>query len=631
MKYIYLNILIFCFTTFFTQEPGANFDFGKYEKIPEIVDGKLMNPMKKMPKDRIWFDASQKKDIQNFHTVYHPSKDILNDTTSKSINGEYVAFRNLAFPSETKPYTFYSNYVTNREWKFFERYVIDSISRRIISDYLDDYTFSTPTYNIHGEELDYNRWHLNWKNRIDYTQSDENDIYSMIVQQTYPKSERIDRRSNQFEVDARKIVYEYYEIDYPNIPKSENINTTLDYYKKTTIEGNYKLFDFVNNKRVNIYRDSLLWIQDTSLYALNNIEDGLVAHYNSHPYFENYPVTSINDPISNAYLHWLEKLHQKYLNRNNIPLVVKYSLPQTPPEVCESCKEIEIESFDLSNWKVTNKEYKEFVDYVTDSIAREIIAYDYEHFKILCYDEYGHELDLSECNLDYSQKIDWKRKSIFPYKVKIEEKTEKKKAPYGILNDLYYFQSQGDTNLIDKRKLYFEYYHYDFKTASLDFPRTAISERNFIEGYIASANCDNVVFSYPSFSENDICIRGREPLYRMKNLNLSYIDKNCRSTDIFSHEDRSQFILPESLNIYPYINDVRYNISYIKNGICQEELYNIISFENYDDVAKYIDTNLCPVILDYEFIPKEYDFDSNPDALIIVISYHQFVLLNGKT
>jgi hypothetical protein len=43
-----------------------------------------------------------------------------------------------------------------------------------------------------------------------------------------------------------------------------------------------------------------------------------------------------------------------------------------------------------------------------------------------------------------------------------------------------------------------------------------------------------------------------------------------------------------------------------------------------DTVCKVVDCDRCPQIFDWEAIPQEYDFKSEPDALITDISYLQF-------
>lgn len=627
-KPIFLFLFLCCQAYLNAQEPGAHFDFGSYHKSLKTIEGKLQNPIKKLPKDRIWEEREFATGNTKSSITYHLSRDIYGDTTSASINGELVRFRYVPYPSEVKPYSVYSTYITNNDWKYFLRYVQDSISRRILSLELDPYLFCNPEASKNEYDIAEGTCTLNWQTPIIYDRKITNNHLNYLAMMAYPMHERIDYKSERFEVDARKLVYRYTLIDYAQLKNKWNIKTSLDFDYLTKTSETKEFFEFAMSQNVNIYRDSLLWIKDTSLFSINNIEDGLVKHYNSNPFFKNFPVVGINEPIAAAYLHWLEKLHQKYLDKSNIPLVVKYVLPENACDETLQNKEVTVESFSLSNWKVTNKDYKEFVDYVTDSVARFMICDNYPDLMKRCYDEYGEQKEYYNCNLNYDIKIDWKNKTFFPFQKEKEGKIETIKAPFGLLSELFYYEIANDTNKIDKRKLNYTYYQYDFKTASLDFKRNTVSEERTTEFFIQNDGsfCNHLRLIEPTITKDEGCFRGKQPYDRMLNLNLSYYNDNCRSTDIFSHYDRSLFIDRKLGTIYPSVNNTTFTYNCIKKGFCAEEVEAILATSEVTNemYARYIDTVLCPCNYEDKSVPKEYDFDTNPDALITAISYWQF-------
>jgi hypothetical protein len=627
-KPAFLFLFLCCQGYFYAQEPGAHFDFGTYHKNPKVFNGKLQNPIKKLPKDRIWLERESSTGNAKSATIYHLSRDIYGDTTSVSENGEFIRFRNVPFPSEVKPYTVYSNYVTNNDWRYFVRYVQDSISRRILSLEYDPYLFCNPEADKYEQDIEEGNCNLNWKTPIIYDRNVTKNHSKYLAMMIYPMHERIDYKSERFEVDARKLVYRYTLIDYAQLKEKWKIKTSLDFDYLTKTNQTKEFFEFTMTQNVNIYRDSLLWIKDTSLYTMNNIEDGLVKHYNSNPYFKNFPVVGINEPIAAAYLHWLEKLHQKYLDKNKVPLVVKYVLPENTCDETLQNKEVIIESFSLSNWKVTNKDYKEFVDYVTDSIARYIIYEKYPDLMITCFDEYGEKKSIYESFINYDIKIDWKNKTFFPIQKEIAGKIETIKPPVGFLSGFYYNEVANDTNKINKRKLNYSFNQYDFKTASLDFKRNAVSEERTTEFFIQNDGsfCNHLRLIEPTITKDEGCFRGKQPYDRMRNLNLSYYNDNCRSTDLFSHYDRSLFIDRKLGTIYPSVNNTTFTYNCIKKGYCSEEVEAILATSEVTNemYARYIDTVLCPCNYEDESVPKEYDFDTNPDALITAISYWQY-------
>jgi len=71
-----------------------------------------------------------------------------------------------------------------------------------------------------------------------------------------------------------------------------------------------------------------------------------------------------------------------------------------------------VQPFFIKNYEVTNFEYRQFVDYVKDSIGREILSEEIDslvYSKIITYDSLGEELPEEEWLLNYDYEIDWRK------------------------------------------------------------------------------------------------------------------------------------------------------------------------------------------------------------------------------
>ena len=95
--------------------------------------------------------------------------------------------------------------ITNNEYREFVYYVRDSIARRLLGEVNQDFliTEDPKTGEVYDEP------HINWKEKIDW-KSDEQDIRDALEEIFIPKEERFYGRK---EIDARKLIYEYFWID----------------------------------------------------------------------------------------------------------------------------------------------------------------------------------------------------------------------------------------------------------------------------------------------------------------------------------------------------------------------------------------------------------------------------------
>ena len=567
MKNLLLIISIFHLYHFKAQL--FEFDFGVYNKKVEITKNESVSIIKGniFKKEMEGIFLIQKDDDYNYlktpneNIKIHLSTTLHNDTTSVSYKNEYLNIR----PAELsgKPITYlHQRYVTNSEWNSFKQYVKDSIARRILAYEFPD-NFLIEKFDQEGELMDEYAWDLNWEKKFRYNSTDprreENYEYATILAQMFfNESERINEKK---EIDSRKLSYEY-----------------------TNLNGDLEI--------VNIYRDSTLWVNEIDIKKVHNVDDILVSTYNSYSYFDDKPVTGINAEQAKGYLAWKQKFHQKELDKNQIPLKVIYTLP-TLNEINESKIEnqtISIPHIDLNKWRVTNKDYSQFVKYVLDSIAFRILGIEFpEEFLVETYDDELFVKDESDWHINYYP-------YTFPYR-----KTRRNIRDYPeYISTLRNYNF--DYNNPNPKSLNMQHYFYDFKNASItgEFinPRLSsyASELKILE-IDEGIECEKLIY----YSCKNLNKDGR-PI--CKDLLLGNTNIKCYNNDVRSHLDRSKFIIKELINVYP-------GIKYRSNRILDTYDSNSGDYIPFED-------NLSDTI-------KSYNFNESPDKLITNITYGQFV------
>lgn len=590
MKTLPLLFLALTFMVGYSQQPGEQIDFGKYNSSTDVP------PIKKNPKNREFRLIDETKKLDLSLCKVHHSRVFKGDTTSMSYQGYFVEFIPKRVEKTKPEFAYTTDYVTNEDWNTFEKYCFDSITRLVLGWESGSDIWMIPQYYENGNLLDKSEWKLNWNTKLERSKLEGETLYT-IAYNYFPESERINRLR---QIDPRKVQYEYYWLDIRKPSHSAKVD-------EEALRSHPEFPTYIIKEVSSLYRDSTAWIKDTSLNYFNNIEDGIVTHYNHDPYFKDMPVSGITQPQARGFLHWMEWNHNVKLEELGIPYYVKYELP-TIEEVYNPLPVIEIPSFSLDEWQITNKEYKAFVDYVADSIAHKILAFEIDPLIYLkpTLNEFGEEMYEEELPINWKSKINWKRKTG-------AKGYDGEKPPYGVIADMFYPQYMGaDSTLLDKRKLIFEYYFYDHKTASIE-PIREEGEKNHCANYYY--DCEDKVCM--DWGQDIDCFRG-EQRFLGKNLDLSYYNSRCEATDVFSHEDRSQFIVQDKITVYPGLNYLQFNK--LSDKYCQWG--NVYDYEN---PCNEYDCEMCPQIDDWETaIPEEYDFDSNPDDLMEGITYYQY-------
>jgi len=127
-----------------------------------------------------------------------------------------------------------------------------------------------------------------------------------------------------------------------------------------------------------------------------------------------------------------------------------YQLGASDDEVNEDSKmrSVSVDAFWMDDTEITNSEYRQFVEWVRDSIAREMLGTSEPEF-LISEDRYG--VPLADPTLNWKTRIAWK-----------DPDTQL------ALNDLYIPENERFKNRleIDPRKLVYGYYWIDFKQAA---------------------------------------------------------------------------------------------------------------------------------------------------------------------
>ncbi len=210
--------------------------------------------------------------------------------------------------------------ITNNEYRQFVKYVKDSILREKLGEALpEDFMISE---NQYGEPLDDPR--INWETEID--PSDEAQR-AVIDEMYYARQDRLFGRK---QIDTRKLMYDFYWVDYQEAAKGGNrYNYETQQYEGsvTNEQGDQVPIDsraaFIKRGRVNVYPDTLVWIRDFT-YSFNEPYTDL---YFSHPAYDDYPVVGVNWEQARAFSIWRTKTLNDFLRGQGEGEVQDYRLP----------------------------------------------------------------------------------------------------------------------------------------------------------------------------------------------------------------------------------------------------------------------------------------------------------------
>ncbi len=209
--------------------------------------------------------------------------------------------------------------ITNNEYRQFVFWVRDSIARKLLGETYTDFVITEDQYEVPLETPI-----INWQEKIDWK---DPDMIAAMDELFIPENERLVFKK---EVDSRKLIYDYYWVDYKQAAKRSN---SYNYETKKydgnifNVDGEIVLIEnrrsFLMHESVPVYPDTLCWIRDFT-YSYN---EPLTLKYFSHVAFDDYPVVGVTWKQANAFCNWRTNLKVMSNNRINETPAHDFRLP----------------------------------------------------------------------------------------------------------------------------------------------------------------------------------------------------------------------------------------------------------------------------------------------------------------
>ncbi len=201
--------------------------------------------------------------------------------------------------------------ITNNEYRQYINWITDSVAASL--------TFAAGIEYYQASDRDNNLVEPAMVDRLKIKEiwtDDRVDVREAIQPIFYQGNERI---YNRREIDFRKVFYTYSYIDLQKAALRSNSYN----YETQSYDGVDSRMDFIVNKSVPVYPDTLVWIRDFT-YSYN---EPWTLKYFYHPAFREYPVVGVTWEQANAFAHWRTQHKLRGLHLQKILPIQEYRLP----------------------------------------------------------------------------------------------------------------------------------------------------------------------------------------------------------------------------------------------------------------------------------------------------------------
>ncbi len=210
--------------------------------------------------------------------------------------------------------------ITNNEYRQFVYWVRDSIARQMLSE-----TF--PEFMVSEDEMGnfYDEPKLNWLDPIEWNNLDfQTALYDLYI----PDEEQLLYYNHS--VDARKLIYDYYWIDYAQAAKKGNsYNFETQSYQGNVLNNEGETIpvvsrsSFIMRESTPVYPDTLCWVRDYTF----SYNEPMTSKYFWHVAFDEYPVVGVTWDQAKAFCNWRTKTFNEYQQKLGEIEVHDYRLP----------------------------------------------------------------------------------------------------------------------------------------------------------------------------------------------------------------------------------------------------------------------------------------------------------------
>jgi gliding motility-associated lipoprotein GldK len=201
--------------------------------------------------------------------------------------------------------------ITNNEYRQYINWVTDSVAAFLTFKAGIDYYRATDESKQLIEPAT-----IDWFLLSELWEDDRKDVLEAIAPMLYQGKEKFNTGK---EIDYRKVFYRYAYIDFQKAAQRANSYN----YETQSYNGVNSRQDFIVEKSVPVYPDTLVWVRDFT-YSFN---EPWTLKYFHHPAFYEYPVVGVTWEQANAFCHWRTEQKKQMLATHKILPVHDYRLP----------------------------------------------------------------------------------------------------------------------------------------------------------------------------------------------------------------------------------------------------------------------------------------------------------------